>query len=156
MNLEKSKMMDTICKYCISRYQVLNNAPILSSLIYQLGRKLQIDIPAIRGILYVEVNGYKRQYAHCFNVYNGQIVDSTIYQYALINKGIEHLFPLYVVGIAPSHIDYSINSEIKYECQFKFKDEYLSKILKDIKDSNDIKLERFSLLEDSKKETLIF
>jgi hypothetical protein len=156
MNLKEKELIANICTYCINKYQILNNAPILSSFVYQLGRKLQIDIPVVRGILHVEVNGYKRHFAHCFNVYNGQIVDTCIYQYALINQCIEHLFPLYIIGMTPSHIDYSVSSEIKYESQFRFKDEYLSKTLKEIKSLNHIELKRFSMIEDCKKETLIF
>ncbi len=156
MNLKEREIIDNICLYCINKYQVLNNAPILSSFVYQLGRKAQIDIPAVRGILHVEVNGYNRQFAHCFNVYNGQVVDTSIYQYALINQCIEHLFPLYIVGMTPAHIDYSINSEIKYESQFRFKDEYLLKALKELKNFNSIELKRFSIIEDCKKENLIF
>lgn len=156
MRLNEKKMLENVCKYCISKYQILNNAPILSSFIYQLGKKLQIDIPAVRGIIHVEVNGYKLQFAHCFNVCNGQIVDTSIYQYALINQRIENLFPLYIVGMTPDHIDYSISSEIKYKSQFRFKDEYLSKTLKEIKDLKHIELRRFSIIEDAKKENLVF
>ncbi|NMM64050.1 hypothetical protein HBE96_15490 [Clostridium sp. P21] len=156
MDLQEKELMNTICKYCINKYQILNNAPILSSFIYQLGKKLDLDIPSIRGVLNVEVNGYKRLFAHCFNVYNGQIVDTSIYQYALINKSIKHLFPLYIVEITPSHIEYSINSEVKYECQFKFKDEYLSKALNEIRTFNNIDLKRFSISDDCKKENIIY
>lgn len=156
MSLKEQELLKNICKYCVDKYQILNNAPILSSLIYQLCRKLEFDVPAVRGILQVDINGYKRQFAHCFNVYNGQIIDVSIYQFALTNKSIEHLFPIYIFGITPPHIEYSINSEFKYNLQFKFKDEYLTKALKEIKALGNVELKRLSLEEDCKKENIIF
>lgn len=63
-----------------------------------------MDVPAVEGLLFVENNGYKRQYAHCFNVCRSDIIEASIYQFALINNTIESLFPLYIVGSIPEFI----------------------------------------------------
>jgi hypothetical protein len=115
-----------------------------------------MDVPAVEGLLSVEVNGYKRQYAHCFNVYKSNIIDSSIYQFAVINKAIESLFPLYIVGSMPEHIEYSIMHEIKYDTQIKFKKNIINNILKSAKEEKNIVLHKFSLIEDSKKKNLFY
>lgn len=152
----KMEIIRLICKYCINRYQISNSAPIISSFIYQLCRELDIDVPAVQGILSVEVKGYKRQFAHCFNIYKCDIIDATIYQYAFINKSIDALFPVFVAGGAPENIDYLIHNEIKLDSQIKFKKDYLNKVLNEIKQIDNINLKKFSLLEDSKKENLFY
>lgn len=150
------EIIRSICKYCINRYQISNSAPILSSFIYQLCRELDIYVPAVRGILSVEVKGYKRQFAHCFNIYKCDIIDATIYQYAFINKSIDTLFPVFVAGSVPENIDYLIHNEVKLDSQIKFKKDYLNKVLDEIKQIDNINLKKFSLLEDSKKEDLFY
>lgn len=152
-NIEKEQF-NKICSYCIEKYQILNNGPTIASLIYQLCRYTDIDVPACQGILYVEINGYKRQYAHCFNVYNGQIIDASIYQFALINKSLEYLFPLYIIGDLPQHLEYKISNEIRYINMIKFKDEYLKSVLKEISDKKDFNIERFDINADAKKENI--
>lgn len=150
------EIIRSICKYCINRYQISNSSPILSSFIYQLCKELDIYVPAVRGILSVEVKGYKRQFAHCFNIYKCDIIDATIYQYAFINKSIDDLFPVFVAGSVPENIDYLIHNEIKLDSQIKFKKNYLNKVLNEIKQIDNINLKKFSLLEDSKKENLFY
>lgn len=129
---------------------------MISSLIYQCCRQLDMDVPAVEGLLSVEFNGYKRQYVHCFNVYKSNIIDASIYQFSLINKAIADLFPLYIVGNFTEHIEYSIVNEIKYENQIKFKKEIIEKIINESKSGNGIILNRFSELEDSKKKNLFY
>lgn len=150
------EIIKSICCYCINRYQISNSAPIISSFIYQLCKELDIDVPAVRGILSVEVKGYKRQFAHCFNIYNCDIIDATIHQYAFINKSIDTLFPIFVAGNVPENIEYLIHNEIKLDSQIKFRKQYLNKILDEINQSGNINLKKFSLLEDSKKENLFY
>lgn len=152
-NTEK-ELFTNICSYCIKKYQILNNGPTIANLIYQLCRYMDIDVPACQGILYVEINGYKRQYAHCFNVYNAQIIDASIYQFALINKSIEHMFPLFIVGVLPEHLEYKISNEIKYNSMIKIRDEYLKHVLREISDEKESKIERFDITYDAKKENL--
>ena len=154
--LSKIEIIESICKYCINRYQISNSAPIISSFIYQLCRELDMDVPAVQGILSVEVNGYKRQFAHCFNIYKCDIIDATIYQYAFMNKSIHSLFPIFIAGSVPQNIEYLIHNEIKLDYQIKFKKDYLNKVLHEIKHSNSISLKEFTLLEDSKKENLFY
>lgn len=150
------EIIRSICKYCTNSYQISNSAPIMSSFIYQLCRELDIYVPAVRGILSVEVKGYKRQFAHCFNIYNCDIIDATIYQYAFINKSIDILFPVFVAGNVPENIDYLIHNEIKLDSQIKFKKDYLNRVLDEIKQIDNINLKKFNLLEDSKKENLFY
>lgn len=152
-NTEK-ELFTKICSYCIKKYQISNSGPIMASLIYQLYRYMDIDVPACQGILYVEINGHKRQYTHCFNVYNGQIIDVSIYQFALINKSIEHLFPLFIIGALPQHLEYKISNEIKYNSMMKIKDEYLKFILREVSDEKVPNIKRFDVITDAKKENL--
>ena len=154
MKKTEKELFTKICSYCIRRYQILSNGPIISSLIYQLGRYMDMDVPTCQGILSVEINGYKRQYTHCFNVYNGEIIDASIYQFALINKSIENLFPLFIVGALPQQLEYKISNEIKYINMIKFKDEYLKFVLSEILDEKESKIKRFDISADAKKENL--
>lgn len=150
----EKEIFTKICSYCIEKYQITNSSPTIASFIYQLCRYMDIDAPACEGILYVEVNGYKRQYAHCFNVYNAQIIDASIYQFALINKPLEQLFPLFIIEALPSHIEYKISNEIKYKNMLKFKHTYLEYVLREISDKKEVEIERFDIIVDSKKENL--
>lgn len=152
-NTEK-ELFTKICSYCIEKYQITNNSPTIASFIYQLCRFIDIDVPACEGILYVEVNGYKRQYAHCFNVYNAQIIDASIYQFALVNKPLEQLFPLFIIDALPQHIEYKILDELKYKNMLKFKQEYLEYVLREVSDKKEFTINRFDIIADAKKENL--
>lgn len=115
-----------------------------------------MDVPAVEGLIFVEVNGYRRQYAHCFNVCGINIIDASIYEFALINKTIENLFPLYIVGNIPPHIEYSVMKEIKFQNQIKFKNHIIKKVIRESENYNNIYISRFSIFDDSKKENLFF
>lgn len=157
MKAFEKTFLENVCKYCISKYTISNNAPLIASLIYQICKHENMYVPAIQGILRICINeNYSKSFAHCFNVYRGVIIDASLYQYALVNKAIENLFPLYIVSTTPSHIDYIIHNEIKKDSQVRFSDKFLENTLKNIKKSNFSHIKRFSLLEDSKKEELFF
>jgi len=115
-----------------------------------------MDVPAVEGLLFIEVNGYKRPYAHCFNVYRSNIIDASVYQFALMNKAIESLFPLYILGSIPEHLEYSIMNEIKKDSQIKFKKHIIDNIIKEVKEENNIIPHRFSINEDSRKKNLFY
>lgn len=149
-------LFHNLCKYIMKNYQVMNSSKMIAGLIYQCCRELGMDVPAVEGLIFVEVNGYKRQYAHCFNVQGTTIIDASIYEFALINKVIEDLFPLYIAGNVPSHIEYSVMKEIKYENQSKFKKEIINRIIRESRNYSDIRVDRFSMIEDSKKESLFY
>ena len=149
-------LFHNLCKYIMGNYQVMNSSRMIASLIYQCCRELGMDVPAVEGLIFVEVNGYKRQYAHCFNVQRTTIIDASIYEFALINKIIEDLFPLYIAGNIPSHIEYSVMTEIKYENQSKFKKDIINRIIKESQDYSDIIINRFSVVEDNKKKNLFY
>lgn len=152
----KIELIRSICKYCIKEYQILNNGPLISNFIYQLCREIDIVVPSVRGIVSVEIEGYKRQFAHCFNIYNSNIIDATIYQHALMNKSIENLFPIFVAGVVPENIEYIIYEEIKLDSQIKFKRDYLKKVLDEVYLNEDITLSKFNIIEDSKKKSLFY
>ncbi|WP_081504350.1 hypothetical protein [Clostridium sp.] len=128
----------------------------MCSLIYQCCKELDMDVPAIEGLIFVEINGYRRQYAHCFNVCGTNIIDASIYEFALINKIIENLFPLYIVGNIPSHIEYSVMKEIKLQNQIKFKNDIIKKVIRESENYTNIDISRFSIVDDSKKDNLFF
>lgn len=148
------EFLKKMCLYCINNYQIMNSSRMISSLIYQCGRILEMDLAAVEGILYVEINGYKRQYAHCFNVYRSNIIDASIYQFAMIYKNVEHRFPLYISANLPDYIEYKVMHEIKYETQFKFQPELLNKIIDEAAHADNLSENRFSLIEDSSKKNL--
>ncbi len=148
------KFLKKLCSYCIGNYQVMGSARIMSSFIYQCGKILDMELMAVEGILYVEINGYKRQYAHCFNTYGSSIIDASIYQFALIYKKVEDKFPVYIAGSIPEHIEYKVTGEIKYNNQLKFSDYKLNTVINEVKQGYDFNIDRFSLIEDSKKNNL--
>lgn len=148
------EFLKKLCCYCIDNYQVMGSARLMSSFIYQCGKILDMEIMAVKGILYVDINGYKRQYAHCFNTYRSSIIDASIYQFALIYKKVEDKFPIYIAGSIPEHIEYKVTGEIKYMEQVKFSDNKLNRIISEAKEVNKISIERFSLIEDAKKHDL--
>lgn len=146
-----------LCQYCIGKYTILNSGPLISSLIYQLCKYVDMDVPAIQGILRVHINeNYSRSFAHCFNIYNGIIIDASIYQYALTNKVISHLFPIYIFSIVPEHIDYIMQRRLNANSQIKFSREFLKNALENIQNNNFKSVKRFDLIEDSKKENLFY
>ncbi|WP_155241962.1 hypothetical protein [Clostridium pasteurianum] len=149
-------LFHNLCKYIMKNYQVMNSSKMTANLIYECCRELEMDVPAVEGLIFVEVNGYKRQYAHCFNVQGTTIIDASVYEFALINKRIENLFPMYIVGNIPAHIEYSIMKEIKYEDQIRFNKKIIDKIIIEAKNYNDVTIDRFSENEDSKKENLFY
>lgn len=153
-NMSNEEFLRKICLYCINNYQIMNSSRMISSLIYQCGRILEMDLTAVEGILYVEINGYKRQYAHCFNVYRSSIVDASIYQFAMMYKNVEGSFPLYISINLPDNIEYKVMHEIKYETQLKFECELLNKIISEAADGDNFLENRFSLADDSSKDNL--
>jgi|GEM_PF-2412842 len=156
MNSEEKTFFENLCKMCVSNYQIMNSSDLLSSLVSQVGRLKGIDLPFMKGILYVEISGRKRSYAHCFNVYRGQVIDASIYSNALLNKNYEELFPLYIVGNEPDHIEYSVLSEVYLDSQFKFEKGFLESIIYKIDNYKDIKIKRFNEIEDSRKKNLFY
>lgn len=156
MNSNERKFFENLCKMCISNYQVLNNADMISTLISQVCRIKDMDVPFVKGILYVEVNNYKRQYAHCFNMYMGNVIDAGIYQFAIMNKKIEELFPMYIAGNEPNHIEYKVMSEVKLDAQFKFKREFLIGAIEKAYQYDNVEINKFNEIEDSKKSNLFY
>ena len=156
MNNNEKNLIKSMCKYCLTNYQIQGSSRLISSLIYQLARELDMNVPAVEGILYVDIKGCRRTFAHCFNVMNCEIIDCTIYSYALINKSISDLFPTYIVGTPPDHIDYIVDKEIKPDYQFKFKKDYLNSILSQLNNYDNIQIERFTEYKDAKKQNLFY
>lgn len=156
MNEGERNFFEGLCKICLLKYQVLNSTDMISTLISQASRMKGIDVPFIRGILYVEINNRKRPYAHCFNMYKGQVIDGSIYSYAMLNKNIENAFPLYVVGNEPYGIEYSVNGEVRLDKQFKFKEGFLKDLVEAAPDYANISIKRFSNIEDGRKKNLFY
>lgn len=126
----------------------------MSSLIYQCGRILEMDLTAVEGILYVEINGYVRQYAHCFNVYKSSILDVSIYQFAMLYKNVADRYPVYICENLPSYVEYKVMHEIKYETQLKFEYKLLTKIIDEVERYENLSEKRFSLKDDNSKQNL--
>lgn len=157
MNNSEKTFLTTVCKYCIDNYTISNNGPLIASLISQLCLHVNMDVPAVQGIVRFRINdNYSRSFAHCFNVYNGSIIDASIYQYALMYRSIENLFPTYVVQNTPDYIEYRIDAKMNKKHRVKFNEKLLKNILKDIKDINLPEIKRFNLNEDSKKKNLFY
>ncbi|BAH06208.1 hypothetical protein [Clostridium kluyveri] len=157
MKISEKTFFKNVCKYCIDKYTISNNGPLMASLINQLCNRIDMDVPAVQGIVRLRINdNYSRSFAHCFNVYNGNIIDASIYQYALIYRSIENLFPTYVVQNTPDYIDYRIDNKMSIKHKVKFNKELLENILKNIEDKDLPEIKRFNLNEDSKKENLFY
>ena len=157
MNNSEKAFLKNVCKYCIDNYTISNNGPLIASLIDQLCLHVNMDVPAVQGILHLRINdNCSRSFAHCFNVYNGSIIDASIYQYALIYRSIENLFAIYVVQNTPDYIDYRIDAKMNRKHRFKFNKKLLQNILEDIKNFNSPEIKRFNLNEDSKKKNLFY
>lgn len=145
-----------ICRYCLVNFETCHSSRLMSSLIYQICKELDIDVPAVEGLMYVNINGCRRPFAHCFNIYHGAIIDSTVYSYALMNKSIEGLFPLFIAGTPPDHMDYVVHGEIKYNFQHKFKVQLLDSIISQLDQYSDIEIKRFDEFEDARKKNLFW
>ncbi|MCI1943774.1 hypothetical protein [Clostridium luticellarii] len=157
MRKNEKILFENICKYCIGKYTLLSSGPLIPSLICQLCKYADMDVPVIRGILRVQINeNYIRSFAHCFNIYNGSIIDASIYEYALTNKAIGHLFPIYILDNIPPHIDYIMQEELVVDSQVKFSEQFLKNSLEKIQNNNLEFVKRFTLIEDSKKENLFY
>ncbi|MCR3761086.1 hypothetical protein [Clostridium felsineum] len=153
---EEKKFLTNLCKLCVCEYQVVNNAPMIGALISQVCRLKELDVPLIDGILYIKIGKRKLQYAHCFNTYHGNIVDASIYQFAIMNKNIEKLFPKVVIGEGNEAIEYSVIKEIKYENQFKYKDEFLKEVLSKVDKYESLEIDKLDEYKDSKKQNLFY
>lgn len=156
MDSREKIFFGNLCKVCISNYQILNSSNLVSALVSQVARLKGIDVPFMNGILYVEISGRKRSYAHCFNMYKGQVIDASIYGHALFNKNYEELFPLYIVGNEPDHIEYYVLSEVHLDSQFKFQKDFLESIIYKIDNYKHTKIKRFNEIEDSRKKNLFY
>lgn len=156
MNSEEKNFFQNLCEICVSDYQVLNSSDLVSALISQVSRLKGIDVPFIRGILYVQIKNRRRNYAHSFNIYKGQVIDAAIYGHALLNKNFQELFPLYVVGNEPEHIEYSVISEVYLDAQFKFNEDFLRNIIYKIDNYRATNIKRFNEIEDSRKKNLFY
>lgn len=156
MDSREKIFFENLCKMCVSNYQILNSSNLVSALVSQVARLKGIDVPFVKGILYVEIRGRKRSYAHCFNMYRGQVIDASIYGHALFNKNYEELFPLYIVGDEPDHIEYSVLSEVYLDSQFKFQKDFLESIIYKIDNYKDTNIKRFNEIEDSRKKNLFY
>ncbi|MGE5628311.1 MAG: hypothetical protein ACM3X7_09365 [Solirubrobacterales bacterium] len=149
-------IIKNICKYCLVNFEISNSSRLMASLVHQLSRELDIDVPAVEGLMYLDIHGSRRPFAHCFNLFNSNIVDSTIYSYALMNKSLEDLFPLFITGTPPEHLDYVVQREIKYEKQHKFKKEFLVSILSELPKYSNVEIKRFNEYEDGKKKNIFW
>lgn len=156
MNQEEKIFFQNLCKICVSNYEILNSSDLLGALVSQVSRLKGFDVPFIKGLVYVKIKNYKMNYAHCFNMYKGQVIDAAIYGYALLNKNLQELFPLYVVGNEPEHIEYSVISEKYLDSQFKFNEDFLRDILYNVDNYKDTRIKRFNEIEDSRKKNLFY
>jgi len=156
MNTAERNIIENSVKYCLLNFKIRGNSRIIASFLYQLLKRQGIEAPAAEGLVYVEIKGLRRPFAHCFNVKSCDIIDGSIYSFALINKTISDLFPLYIVGTPPEHIDYFVSKEIKPESQFIFKNELLDSIISTLHEYQGIRPERFDDLSDSKKQDIFY
>jgi hypothetical protein len=156
MNIDERKTIESLVKYCLLNFQIRGGSRIISSFIYQVLRELDIDAPAVEGIFYVEMEGRPRPFVHCFNVRGCDIIDASVYGFALLNRAVEDLFPLYIIGTPPDHMDYYITKELKPGSQYHFKKEYLHSVISELGDYRDRSIERFDDLSDSMKQDLFY
>jgi hypothetical protein len=156
MDTNERKIIESIVKYCLVNFQVRGSSRIISSFIYQLLRELDIDSPAVEGIIYVEMKGRQRPIVHCFNVSGCDFIDASVYGFALINKAVGDLFPLYIIGTPPDHMEYYITKELKPDSQYQFKKEYLHSVISELCMYRDMPIDRFDDLSDSKKQDLFY
>ncbi|MBV4415549.1 hypothetical protein [Clostridium tyrobutyricum] len=157
MDTNKKRFLKNICKYCVSNYMVSNSSPIMSSLIYHICKFLDMDSMAVQGIVTLHINEFSsKSFAHCFNVCDGIIIDASIYEYALINRRISHIIPMYIVDSIPYNISYTVQNEIPIDYRFKFSNKFVNNIINEIKFVDDIYLGKFNLIDDAKKKNLFY
>lgn len=157
MDESKKNFLKNICKYCINNFIISNSGPIIPSLIYELCKFLDMDAMAVRGILTIHINNqFSRSFAHCFNICDGIIIDSTIYQYAIMNRQIEHIIPMYIVENFPYYIDYTIQNELPQTCYFKFSEKFLKNTIRKLQSNEYPNPKKFDIIQDSKKHNLFF
>jgi hypothetical protein len=156
MNIDERRTVENLIKYCLLNFQIKGCSRMISSFIYQALKELGIDAPAVEGIVYVEINGRTRPFVHCFNVISCDIIDGSVYGFALLNKAVGDLFPLYVIGNPPDHMDYCITKEIKPASQYQFRKEFLASVISELDSLSGIRLERFDDLTDSRKQDLFY
>jgi hypothetical protein len=156
MNIDERKTIESLVKYCLVNFKIRGGSRIISAFIYQVLRELDIDAPAVEGIFYVKMKGRPRPFVHCFNVSGCDIIDASVYGFALLNRAVEDLFPLYIIGTAPDHMDYYITKELKPGSQYQFKKQYMHRVISELGDYRDRSLERFDDLSDSMKQDLFY
>jgi hypothetical protein len=156
MDTNERKIIESVVKYCLVNFQVRGSSRIISSFIYQLLRELDIDAPAVEGIIYVQMKGRQRPIAHCFNVRGCDFIDASVYSFALTNKAVGDLFPLYIIGTPPDQMEYYITKEVKPDSQYQFKKEYLYSVISELGTYRDRSVERFDDLSDSRKQDLFY
>jgi len=156
MDTSQRQTVENLLKYCLLNFQIRGGSRIISSFIYQVLRELDIDAPAVEGIIYVEIKGHPRPFAHCFNVSSCDIIDGTVYGFALLNKAVADLFPLYIIGNPPDHMEYCVTKELKPASQFQFRKEYLEKVISELDLYHNASVERFSDISDSRKQDLFY
>jgi len=156
MDINERKIIESLVKYCLLNFQVRGSSRIISSFIYQVLREMDIDAPAVEGIFYIEIKGRQRPFVHCFNLRSCDIIDASVYGFALLNKAVGDLFPLYVIGTPPDHMDYYITKEIKPDSQYQFKKEFLHSVISELGAYQGRSVERFDDLADSRKQDLFY
>lgn len=156
MNTDERRTVENLIKYCLLNFQIKGCSRIISSFIYQVLKELDIDAPAVEGIIYVEINGRPRPFVHCFNARSCDIIDGSVYGFALLNKAVGDLFPLYILGDPPDHMEYCITKEIKPASQCQFRKEFLACVISQLDSLSYIQVERFDDLADSRKQDLFY
>lgn len=149
-------MIENLLKYCLVNFQTRGSSRLLSAFIYQVLRELDIDAPAVEGVVYVEIMGHARPFAHCFNAHGCDIIDGSIYSLALINKAVGRQFPLYVAGDPPDHMEYCITGELKSGSQPQFGSEFIQAVISALASYSDVEVDRFDELADSAKKDLFY
>jgi len=156
MNTDERRIIENLIKYCLLNFQTRGSSRLLSAFVYQVLRELDIDAPAVEGMIYVEINGRARPYAHCFNASGCDIIDGAVYSFALINKAVGGQFPLYVVGDPPDHMEYYITGEFKSGSQPQFSMEFIQTVISELDSYSNVEVERFDDLADSAKKDLFY
>lgn len=156
MNSDERKIIESLVKYCLVNFKIRGSSRIISSFIYQVLREMDIYAPAVEGIFYADIKGRPRPFVHCFNIRSCDIIDASVYGFALLNKAVEDLFPLYIIGIPPDHMDYYITKELKPDSQQQFKKEFLHSVISELGAYRGRSVERFDDLADSKKQDLFY
>lgn len=156
MNTDERRSVENLIKYCLVNFQTRGSSRLLSAFIFQVLRELDIDAPAVEGMIYVEINGHSRPFAHCFNASGCDIIDGAVYSFALINKAVGGQFPLYVVGDPPDHMEYCITKEFRSSSQPQFSIEFIQTVISELDSYSDVEVERFDELTDSAKKDLFY